>query len=287
MRCAAHSGWRALTAACVIAWSACAGAIDPGTVSGTYVREGRAVRLTHAQSFRFRDLAGLGAHADRGAELRILLAAGDVPATLLSEVEIKSLEYHLQREALDAVLISVPVDAAGKVKGTLTALPSAPGIPLFVVHPIAGADIATRDHRVTGRLRFDDAHAGLTLDVTFSTPDFHETPPQEHLHGEAARASAPAAAYLAFEELLHAGDFVAARRHVTPGLLPQILDLEARAAAPEFLAQFTTRLPATAARRRQIEAAVLYEDRAYLVLRQRRTSLMTLRRQDGAWRVDD
>jgi len=277
----------ALVAIWVAAWSAPAWTLDPGTVRGTCVREGRAIALVHAQSFRFRDLAALGEHADRRAELRILLAAREVPAALLSEVELKALERYLQRESIDALLVSVPVDAEGTVDGTLVALPGPPGTPLFVVHPIADVRITTRDHRVQGRLRFDDARAGLTVDADFSTPDFHETPPRERLGGDAARASAPAAAYLEFERLLRAGDFIAARRHVTPALLPQILDLEARSRVPAFLAQFTGRLPATEARRRQIEGAVIYDDRAYLVVRQRRTSLTTLRWHDGGWRVDD
>jgi len=262
-------------------------AIDPGTAQGTLTLDDESTPLTHAQTFRFRDLAGLGEHAGRSAELRVLLSAREVPGELLTEVDLKRLERFTQREGIPSVLVTVAPDADGVVSGSVMAMPAAPGIPLYTIHTAPDLEIATRDHRVSGKIVFEGARADFKVSATFSTPDLFETPPDENLVADGARSSAPAQAYLDFEQLLKRGEFTAARVLVTASMLPQIIDLEQRAGDPEFVRQFTARLPETDARREQIVQSVRHTDRAYLVIRQRHTSLTTLQRIDGRWKVDD
>lgn len=265
-------------------------AIDAGRADGTLTVAGQSQPLTTAQVYRFHDHAGLGRHADRGAELRILITDTEVPADLLQEVELKGLVRHVQNAGVAAVLLTAPVDAGtGRFDAQVMRLPTAAGIPLLHVVALPGLELASGNHRLRGTARLAGDVAGFSLDARFDAPEFAETAPIADHHGEAAGACAPALALLDMEARLKTGDFAGARLRVTPAMLPQLVDLEARAADPAFFAQFTTRLPERALRQKQIVQCTLYPGRAYLVLRQATTSLLMLRQASpGApWRVDD
>jgi hypothetical protein len=186
-----------------------------------------------------------------------------VSAALLEEVELKGLIRHARRTGVAAVLITAADDAeTGKVGAEVLRLPTEPGAPLFSV---------------------------VALDARFDTPEFVDQAPPADYRGDAAAACAPALALVDLEARLKAGNFASAHLRVTPALLPQIVDLEARAADPAFFAQFAARLPERRARLRQVVQCTLYPSRACLVLRQTSTSLVMLQREaaDAPWRVVD
>ncbi|MSR13184.1 MAG: hypothetical protein EXR86_01160 [Gammaproteobacteria bacterium] len=260
-------------------------AIDPGTASGQLVVDAVAISLSHANTFRFDDLAELGQYVDFEPELRILLTEQAIDSQLLQELETKQVQRQAQAGTLKGVLIALPRDA--KREGTVTALLPQQGIPFYTIYSLPGFKVTISGNRVSGKIEFHAPDNALTVTAKFSAPLFHEIAPAAILKEETARTSAPALAYLEMERRLKAEDFLSARASVTSEMLPQIVDLEARAKDPAFVSQFTERLPATGIRRAQIRQAVLYRSLAYLVIVERRESIVTLRQLRDHWLVDD
>jgi hypothetical protein len=262
-------------------------AIDPGTAEGSLTRAGEITALTHASAFRFDDRARLAQHTDSAPALRVLLTSGPVNEQLLREVDTRALARDTQRTRLPAVLLELPPNATGDSKASLLVLPAPPGIPLYTVYADAEVTLMRNATRVTGTVKFQAPRENLGVVAHFSAPLFSEELPLENLSGEPAQSSAPAIALLDFEERLKARDFGAARRLVTPEMLPQIIDLERRAADLEFATHFAARLPERALRRRQISQVAIYRDVAYVVVNGRASSLTTLRATEGQWRIDE
>jgi hypothetical protein len=261
-------------------------AIDLATASGALAAPDTVIKLASASAFRFDDLADLGQHADRKPELRILLTEQAVDDQVLQELDLQRLERQARTGELKGVLITLGPDGATE-SGTAMALLPQTGIPFYTVYKAPALQVSIRDNRVVGNLEFSAPDKAFAFNANFSAPLFHETAPSAILIAEKAQASAPALAYLEMEQRLKAGDFLATRRLVTPSMLPQILDLETRAEDPEFVAQFTQRLPPTTLRRAQIQKVVLYPARAYLVIAEARESIVTLRESEGRWLIDD
>ncbi len=263
-------------------------AIDPGTAEGLLERDGDSFALSDASVFRFDDRVHLAQHTDSRPALRIFLASGNVNEALLREVDTRALARDVQRTRVPGVLLELPPDATGaELSATLRVFPAPPGIPLYTVYADAKVTLQQSSNRVTGTVQFQARNEDLSVSARFSAPLFHEEPPLEDLRGENARESAPATALLDFEERLRARDFSGARTVVTPEMLPQIIDLEQRANEPEFAALFSARLPERAIRRGQISQAAIYREVAYVVVNERSSSLTTLRKLKGQWRIDE
>jgi hypothetical protein len=122
--------------------------------------------------------------------------------------------------------------------------------------------------------------------VSFSAPVFHDRKVTATLKGKAARESAPARAFLAFEQALREGDLAKARAAVTAARWQELEVYLAQVGEAQFKAQAREMAPPTATRQKQIERVVVREDRATVIYKEPgSTGFQSLVREGEVWKV--
>jgi hypothetical protein len=186
-----------------------AAAIDPGTVKGPFEVNGKPIALAHAVALRRANPDKLGL-AD-GPEVRLLLTDREVAPAVLDSVTPERVREAARELGFAGLMVAYepPEAPAGTVAAARLTL-FVPGLadpmgqpPSYSASDSRGIFKALKDanNRLTGTLEHATGGVGtippFRIQVDFGAPMFHEAPAKERLSGAAARASAPAKAFLA------------------------------------------------------------------------------------------
>lgn len=283
-----------LLAAIVAAFPAVAFALDPGTAHGELIVDGDTVALTHSYALRQDDAEGLM----DGPELRILLSDRELSTDLLAGPVLGELDQLARQGGVKGVLLRVDADRRPEsVHGTILHAPTDQRASLpFFTRSGGGAGFRRfelGDKRVVGEVEeqpnalpsFGDT-PGFGYRASFSAPIFEDRKVTAMLKGRAARDSAPAKAFLAFEKRLREGDLVKIRAVVPPARWRETEQHVAQVGEAQFKAQVRERVPPTTTRERQIERVVVRGDRATVIYEEAGAKRFEFLVKDGAaWKI--
>ncbi len=269
-------------------------ALDPGTASGDLTVNGQRVALTHAYALRQDNAEGLM----EGPELRLLLADREVDSGLLAGPVLGEIDRLAREGSLRGLVLRVAADRRPEsAHGTVLFPPADPQASLpFFTKSGDGAGF-TRfqlgDNRVVGEAEmhsnrdpFFREMAVYEYRVSFSAPVFHDRKVTATLKGKAARESAPARAFLAFEKALREGDLEKVRAAVMPARWKELEVYLAQVGEAQFKAQAREMAPLTATRQKQIDRVVVREDRATVIYKEPgATGFQSLVREGEVWKV--
>jgi hypothetical protein len=269
-------------------------ALDPGTASGELDVGGRTVTLTHAYALRQDNAEGLM----EGPELRLLLSDRELAPELLAGAVLGALDQLARQGGVKGVLMRVAADRPpDEVHGTILYPPPDPRMSLpFFTQSGKGAGFKrfqVGDRRVVGETESAPDAPSQVTDVpvyayraSFSAPIFEDRPVTADLKGKAARASAPARVFLAFEKALRDGDLEKIWASITPARRQETELYLAQVGEAQFNAQIRETVPPTATRERQIERVIVRGDRATVVYREAGAKGFTsLVKEGDHWKV--
>jgi hypothetical protein len=269
--------------------------LDPGVARGVLTVEGEQVQLAHAYAWRHDNTEGL---LD-GAQLRILVTDREVSEYLLAGAMPLAVERMARDGRVRGVLLKLSADPPREaVNGTVLFPVASPelSLPSFVE---ATAQSGLRrldlgDRRVVGAADYEshapprpDAGVAYAYSLEFNAPVFQDPPVSADLKGKAARTSAPARAFLAYEAALRAGDMSRVRQLLTPERYEEVQAFAARLGPSRFAEQAAGNLPPEKTRARQIKRVVVRGDRATVIFSQAGTrGFQALIQNADGWKVD-
>ncbi|MBW8813263.1 MAG: hypothetical protein JF588_07530 [Caulobacterales bacterium] len=211
-------------------------ALDPGTSSGKFEREGVKLGFTHAVALMQDNAEGVLEHPH---QMRVLLTDRELPASTLHGLMFPPVRAMARRGEVRGVLLEFDPGDRNSLQVTVLAKPDDPEAFLPSVSMSNSTGLWTRldvsDTRVAGQLKPDDDGQ---LAASFSAPVFTD-PIQSDLKGPAAAASEPVKVLLARADALAKGDVATAY-----GLSTDESAAQLKALPPAVMKQAAAQVPA-------------------------------------------
>lgn len=252
-------------------------ALDAGTSSGKFDREGVKLPFTHAVAFQQENLEGV---MDHPKVLRVLLTDKEVPPAALHGLIFPPVRAMARAGAVRGVLLEFDPADRNRVEVTILARPDDPNafLPNLSLSNSEGLwkrlDIS--DTRVAGELKPDDDGQ---LAATFSAPVFTD-PVQSDLKGPAAAASEPVKVLVARAEALAKGDTAAAL-----GLSTDESAAQLKALPPAVMKQAAAQVPAMLKELKAPKRVVIRRETA--AVQGAHGDWFSLELVNGAWKAAD
>jgi hypothetical protein len=261
-----------------LAVAVCAGpafALDPGTASGHYTRDGVRLNFTHAIALSQDNTEGL---LDHGAQVRVLLSAEDVPIGALYGIVFPPVRALARQGKVHGVLLEF--DPADKTQLHVTVLvpPKEPGE--FAANISLSSSSGLWKKLTTSPTRIGgDYDAGSDGDFafTFSAPVFTD-PVQADLKGPAAQASDQVKVLLTRAQAIGRADLAAA-------LAVSSKDSGLREAPPGAIKEAAKEAPAMIKQIKAIKRVVVRRETAVALMGE--GSWQSLVLEDGVWKIAD
>jgi len=267
-----------LGAALALAVAVCAGpafALDPGTASGHYTRDGVRLNFAHAVALSQDNTEGL---LDHGPQMRVLLSAEDVPIDALYGLVFPPVRAMASKGKVHGVLLEFDPTDKTQLHVTVLMPPKEPGefAPNISLSASSGVwkQLTSSATRIGGAY---DAGSDADFAFTFSAPVFTD-PVQADLKGPAAQASDQVKVLMVRAQAIAKGDLAGALavsskgsglREVPPGMIK-----EAAKQAPEMIKQI-----------KAIKRVVVRRETAVALMGQGSWSSLVM--EDGVWKVAD
>lgn len=250
-------------------------ALDPGTASGHYTRDGTRLTFAHAIALSQDNTEGL---LDQGPQVRVLLSAEDVPIEALYGIVFPPVRAMAQKGKVHGVLLEFnPADKTQLHVSVLTP-PKEPGE--FAPNLSLSASNGLWKQLTASATRIGGAYDGAPdtdLAFTFSAPVFTD-PVQADLKGPAAQASDQVKALMVRAQAIAKGDLAGALAVSSKGSglrdLPPGMIKEAAKQAPEMIKAI-----------KAIKRVVVRRETAVALMGKGSWSSLVL--EDGVWKVAD
>jgi hypothetical protein len=267
-----------LTATLALLVAVCAGpafALDPGTASGHFTRDGVRLNFSHAIALSQDNTEGL---LDHGPQVRVLLSAEDVPIAALYGIVFPPVRALARQGKVHGVLLEF--DPADKTQLHVTVLvpPKEPGEFAANISLSNSGGVWKKLSANATRIGGDyDAGSDADLAFTFSAPVFTD-PVQADLKGPAAQASNQVKALLTRAQAVGRGDLPAA-------LAVSSRDSGLREVPPGQVKEFAKQAPAMIKQIKAIKRVVVRRETAIALMGEGSWSSLVM--EDGVWKVAD
>jgi hypothetical protein len=256
------------------AWPALA--IDPGTASGRYARDGVSLTFSHAVALALDNAEGV---LDSPNRMRVLLSDAEVPVSALYGLAFPPVWSMAKAGAVRGLLVEFDPAERTSLTATVLARPEG-GFSLATLSLSNSEGVWSRldvaATRVAGALKPEVSEG---LDFSFSAPVFNDAV-QSDLRGPAVQASEPVKVLIARAEAIGRGDLAAAMALSTEASAANL-----RAAPPEALPQFRQFAPELIRQLKAARRVVIRRETAAVLLGPGEWA--SLARVDGAWKAAD
>ncbi|WP_372784869.1 hypothetical protein [Phenylobacterium sp.] len=251
-------------------------ALDPGTASGHYARDGVKLTFSHAIALSQDNTEGL---LDNGPQVRVVLSDVEVPVAALYGAVFPPVNGMARKDAVHGVMLEFSPKDPKAMHVTVLSRPQELGASLTNISLSNSQGvfkkIVVTATRVTGE--YDDGGEGGDMKFSFSAPVFTD-PVQADLRGPDAQKSPQVQALIARAEAIGRGDLPAAL-----ALSSQGSDL--RGVPAGELKQFKAAVPEMLKGIRAIKRVVVRRETAVALMGDGGFSSLVL--EGGAWKVAD